>query len=362
MENSIIKNKISLEQVDLAMTTCFKELVNPLSKDIPSISKSESDLDGWDYCYAIAIGMTSVILSTDKKLEKYLAEIHSAANESSGEYDFFQKALGKLLHHKGDNIDIFKTRDGGNPDGFFHRLFWGHDIFSIEKDNPFALMIEQKGVLGGILQAVRHLIADTMSKQGLPIPGSSFFDYKNEKGKISNYILDIATQLSSNGFGTKNHRQEIYQHIATVRAQDITGSVAVKLLIDIYLKARNINDNIRSTQIRLVSYAISFFGEFIYGCVKQESAPYINMTLGVLLLSTYVKFIYINSMEITELEEQTERLLLMSAKLVAEQEKRELLIPKVNTVDELISSLVTSENNLDKLFDFLGESADEGSN
>ncbi len=63
---------------------------------------------------------------------------------------------------------------------------------SLTPHNPFAMMIEQEGsVSGGALQATRHLMADTFSKQGLPFPFSSYLDTQTKNGRPWNKIIDI---------------------------------------------------------------------------------------------------------------------------------------------------------------------------
>ena len=95
----------------------------------------------------------------------------------------------------------------------FHRLLFGHDVLATGKGlipfNPFTLMFEQQG-LAGVLQAARHLIADTMSKQGLPVPGSSFFDIDREDGNPWNKIIDWAQVLSLECCGDKKLQEVCY--------------------------------------------------------------------------------------------------------------------------------------------------------
>jgi len=179
--------------------------------DLQNIEKSESSLDVADYCFAFLFGFVGAFISTNEELERYLAEIHSAASEANGEYDKFQILMGKLLHHKSDAMDKMIKRDGTPTYIGFHRLLWGHDALRFGEDNPFCLMVQQEGdVLSGILQAFRHLIADTMSKQGLPSPGLSVLDYVDENGKISNYIIDLANNLSIDAFDNKAMSNDLF--------------------------------------------------------------------------------------------------------------------------------------------------------
>lgn len=273
-----------------------------------TIIKCESRLDGWDYCYAVAIGLAGVYITSSQKLEEYLADIHKASSDCNGEYDFFQKALGRLLHHKGDYIDkidaTFKNRKGENAYGLFHRLLWGHDILSINKDNPFYLMFQQKGVIG-IVQAVRHLLADTLSKQGLPIPGSSFLDFVDENGKTSNYLIKISTMLSEEAFDNKTRAQEIYSHMFTIKGQDLTYSGIVDVLTLLYCKLRGVSDPIRKSEMRLIAFYIAFWGKAIVGMIKQNGIPYISIPLANAMMVEWVRNDYLYRKQIKKLRETT---------------------------------------------------------
>jgi len=242
MDELYLNSQSQFVEIENSIASQFCEDKLEYFIDTEMVEKSESTLDGWDYCFAIAIGLAGAFISTNEAFGKYLDEIHKAASGTSGSYDFFQTAVGKLFNHQGDYIDIierpFKNRNGGNADCLFHRLLWGHDILDFGEDNPFKLMYKQKGTIG-LLQAVRHLIADTCSKQGLPMPGSSFFDFEyedNGKIKTSNYLIKVSKQLSEEAFGLKNKGQEIYSHLFTIRSQDVSGGAVVKILSFIYLK------------------------------------------------------------------------------------------------------------------------------
>lgn len=128
----------------------------------------ESNLDGWDYCYAVAIGLAGVLISTNEEFGRYLDQIHKVASGASGEYDRFQTFLGNILHHKGDHIDVmgdtFINRDKQNAYGLFHRLLWGHDILDVGEDNPFKLMYKQDGLRGILLPLKYRSICTTMTK------------------------------------------------------------------------------------------------------------------------------------------------------------------------------------------------------
>lgn len=294
---------------ELAVVTSESDkIINELNSYNSPI-KCESRLDGWDYCYAIALGLSGAFITTSQKLDEYLADIHKAASESAGDYDCFQKLMGRLLHHKGDFIDkvdaSFKNRSGDNAYGLFHRLLWGHDVISINKDNPFYLMFQQKGMTG-IVQAVRHLLADTLSKQGLPSPGSSLLDYIDENQKNSNYLIKISQELSLEAFDNKAMAQEIYSHMFTIKAQDLTFASVVFIMTIAYAKARKIEDPIRKSEIRLISYFISFWGKAVIGMIRQKGIPYISLPLATAMMTEWVRNDYLYRKRIKQLKTDTD--------------------------------------------------------
>ncbi|MBQ8228660.1 MAG: hypothetical protein IJZ88_06570 [Clostridia bacterium] len=355
MENFEILYQESLANVEESIIESLNELNIPESTNISTIIKSEASLDGWDYCYAIAIGLAGVFISTNEAFGHYLDQIHKAASGNSGDYDKFQSFLGDMLHHEGDHIDAiempFKNRNGDNAYCIFHRLLWGHDILSNKEDNPFLLMFNQKG-LNGIFQAVRHLLADTASKQGLPLPGSSFFDLIDDNNKTSNYLIKIAQQLSEETIGIKTGAQEIYSHMMTIRAQDVTAGVVVNLVTDLYFLLRKIENNIRRTEVKLIAYMVNFLGEAVIGSLKQNGVPYINIPLAGALTTTFIQFCYYNSSEIKSITSTTENL--HSATMKFEESNNDFLsLPTIESADEYITLSDTADANIEELLDFL---------
>lgn len=349
-------------EIEDAITSQFYEDKLEYFIDTEMIEKSESTLDGWDYCYAILIGLAGAFISSNKEFGEYLKDIHAAASGTSGDYDFFQKIAGKLFSHKGDYIDYidappFKNRNGGNAYGLFHRLLWGHDILNLGENNPFRLMYKQKGAIG-LLQAVRHLIADTCSKQGLPMPGSSFFDYtfeENGKEKTSNYLIKVSQQLSEDAFGLKNKGQEIYSHLFTIRAQDISGGAVVKTFSAIYLKARKIEDKIRKEEIKLIAYAVNFFAEAIIGTVKQNGVPYVNIPVGTAMAISFGRFCYFNYKDLKLINAETERLIKNSDELLEESKFVDEFLPQLDIAEEYMDEVDRSNENVSRLITFFGE-------
>ncbi|MCF2618170.1 hypothetical protein JQM68_13405 [Oscillibacter valericigenes] len=345
----------ALQNVEHSIMIAMENAEVPPSFSFDSVVRSEATLDAWDYCYAIAIGLAGVFIATNDAFAKYLEQIHKAASGASGEYDVFQAFLGKALHHEGDYIDAmampFKNRNGGNAYPIFHRLLWGHDILSTNVDNPFVLMFNQKG-LSGILQAVQHLLADTASKQGLPLPGSSFLDIADENNKTSNYLIKVAQQLSEESIGLKSNAQEIYAHMMTIRAQDISAGVVVKLMSELYFKLRRIEDEIRCAEIRLIAYTVNFVGEAVVGSMRQNGVPYINIPLASAMAASFARFCYLNSKEIRQLSKATATVHVQVDCLEARQTLLANLCPTKQTAAAIIEADRKTDSNIDELLDF----------
>ena len=359
-----------MTEYELALDNSIKELDELYEKvnatqnglrelDYSVIEKSPSSLDAWDYCFSIAIGMAGAFITTNEELGNYLKDIHDAASGVSGEYSALQAFLGKLLYHKGDAIDkipgekAFLNRDLDNAYGLFHRLLWGHDLLDFGPDNPFKLMVDQKGIMG-VLQVLRHLIADTMSKQGLPMPGSSFLDYhKTEDGKLSNYLIKISQELSMSSTGKKNSAQEIYAHMFTVRAQDIVGGGAVTLLVSLYEKIRGIKDSLRNVQLRLVSLSVAFFGQAIIGATRQAGVPYVNVPLFAGVMKNLVQLYYLSIKETRQLHDKTVKLIDAGSVLCDEVECSGKDIPSYEDGEDYITELENEEKNVGSLIQYL---------
>lgn len=359
MEYTELMLQESLQQLETTISLELNAEQVPQTIDAKFIEKCSSDLDGWDYCFSILIGLSGTFISSNEAFGKYLDEIHKAASGAGGDYDFFQQLIGKLLHHEGDYIDMierpFKNRAGGNANCLFHRLLWGHDILDIGEDNPFALMFKQKGMLG-VLQAFRHLLADTCSKQGLPLPGSSFFDYDDaETGKRTNYMIEVAKRLSDEAFDVKNRAQEIYSHIFTLHAQDFAGGTVVKAFSSLYFLLRKTDDNIRKAQILFIAYAVNFFLQAIIGAIKQNGVPFINIPVGTAMATEFGKFCYYNAMEISQITKETKRIVAVDEALISANNAIDELLSEHDTADEYFARLKSGEQNIGFLISALSE-------
>lgn len=346
----------SVNMLDSLSLQCKSEMESWGYIDTSAIEKSASSLDAWDYCFSIAIGMAGSKITTSEQLEVYLNDIHHAASGATGDYTKLQSFLGSLLHHQGDAIDKLSTekhfinRAYEAADIGYHRLLWGHDVLNFSANNPFKLMFDQKGV-SGILQAVRHLIADTTSKQGLPFPGSSYLDYVNDNGKVSNYLINVAKNLSMESVGNKRNAQTIYSHMFTVRSQDIMGGGAITGFATMYFKIRGIEDTIRRVQFRLIAYSVAFFGEAMLGAVNQGGVPYINIPLATVVFKNLTQLYYFSIKETRQLHDKTYELIVKGDELKAHVDETGEALISYNNADDYINELSQGQSNVDSLIE-----------
>ena len=271
---------ISVSEYESDLSRAEDRILAALDFDAPSIGERfESDMDAVDICFSMAFGLIGIFVATNEDASKWLEGVHNAASGKAGQYDAVQGVLGSLLYHKGDSLDWPIGRNGERTYVMFHRLLFGHDILatgeSLRPHNPFALMYQQSGLMG-VAQAARHIIADTMSKQGLPLPGSSYLDTERDGGRPWNRIIDWVQELSAEACGSKKMAQDIYSHMFTVRAQDMAAGGLVAALNGAYEAARGIDDPVRRAQIGLVGVSVAFFGQAAVGAARQHGVPYIN--------------------------------------------------------------------------------------
>ncbi len=348
--------KESVNKLDTLSLQCKGEMESWGYIDTTAIEKSASTLDAWDYCFSIAIGMACAKITTSEKLDNYLNDIHHAASGATGDYTRLQEFLGTLLHHQGDAIDKlasekhFINRIHESADIGYHRLLWGHDILDFGEDNPFSLMFNQQGI-AGILQTVRHLIADTTSKQGLPLPGSSYLDYSNENGKISNYLIKIAKQLSEDSVGNKRNAQSIYSHMFTVRAQDIMGGGAIAGFATMYFKIRDIQDSVRRIQFRLIAYSVAFLGQAMLGALKQGGIPYINLPLAATVLKSLVQLYFFSIKETRQLHDKTFELIARGDALADKVTENGEGLGSYENAEGYLEDLSQGQKNVDSLIE-----------
>lgn len=315
-ESAVLEHSLrQLAELEQSLSQVEVDLANLHHLDLGLI---ESNMDGPDVGLALIYGVLGGIFASNEAIRKFLDSIHTDASSKRPE-----SFLGKLLHHRGDWIDKVEMPDGtfkfvnrlGQETGpFLHRVLFGHDPFSLSGDNPFIVLSKQYGILRGTLQVFRHLVADTFSKQGLPIPFHSFFDHQNSDGKLTNWLIDIAKQTKAST-GTRLNSQQVFGELFTIHMQDILSMGLTWGLCTAHIKIRGIEDKVRASQIRIVAYAATFFTQVTVGMAKNGGVPYINWPALSLLLKEIYGFLKLNWGEIKQLERVTEQVVLKNAEL-----------------------------------------------
>ena len=231
--------------------------------------------------------------------------------------------MGRLLAHRGDQIDKagvgdgvyqFIKRDGSRVGAQgIHRLFYGHDPFSLGADNPFRVLTKQYGLIRGIIQVLRHLLADTFSRQGLPIPFHSFLDY-DKNGSVENWLGTWASQLKG---ASGLNPMEAFGHVGTIRTQDFVSQGLTWSLCRAYIHLADITDKTRACQVRLVAYGTHFLSHVLINQLRY-GIPGINYPVLAMTIKEFAQFMWLNYADIRELEENTR--LLVSRNIQLENE------------------------------------------
>ena len=113
--------------------------------------------------------------------------------------------LAKLLRHPNSPMDVMPgTNRYGTKN---HRILYGHDLFNPMETWP--QMVKECGSKGNAaIEWIRHLVADTFAKEGLPLPGHSHF---------RQFLMD---QLGND-----------WSKYVTIKARDVTGAALVSAIL-----------------------------------------------------------------------------------------------------------------------------------
>lgn len=267
---------------------------------------SLDDITTADMFFAAMAGLLGSVVSTSDRLKSLLHEIHNDASLKKP-----KTVLGMLFGHVGDAID--HTTRGGKPFAtYMHRLFGGHDILSIgHGDNPFVLLCKQYGIPKGIVQTLRHLLADTFSKNGGVLPGSSFLDFVREDGSVGNFIDEWSREIASR---TGLSSQEVYAELFAIKMQDVISLGVIDVLLKVYKKGMALSKNrvcytdIASSQIRLIALATAAMCSAGIGAIKHKGVVKNNIPVFVDLAREMAHLISLNKMEDKKLFQKNDSL------------------------------------------------------
>jgi hypothetical protein len=289
------------------------------------------------------------LISTNDEFREYCDSVHQDASKNKS-----ATFLGSRFSHKGDNIDLspgidgvkkFIDRHGDQCGPSFHRVMFGHDPFSLHGDNPFVILTEQHGFAKGTLKTVRHLLGDTFSKQGLPIPFHSYFDVGSDSD-LGNLFAAWSIEASK---GTSLSHNEAFGQLFSLRAQDITGTIATAFFAKAYFKLFGIEDPIRQCQFKLIAYSTTFVSASIRFYMKT-GVPGINWPCILLLLKELWMFFRLNYRDIKNLEQRTGLLVERNKDLEIKVYEGGLALPSLSTAEDYFCELRRGEANLRRLF------------
>ncbi|WP_114393536.1 hypothetical protein [Oleisolibacter albus] len=312
--------QLSLCQLDDVQSR-FGKQITPVERTLGSLGKiSPPSNDPRNFILPVLYGATGAAISASDAVKEFSKKIHDIASSGKAPKTAFEHIIKLLMGHKDDAIDAvngeYINRAGERVSFGIHRLMWGHDIFSIGPDNPFALLIKQEGsIFGGIAQVFRHLVGDTFSKQGLPIPFHSFFDYVQDNGKLGNRLWDIAKSSTNGGDGAEI--VQAFGNLFTIKAADIGATGLTSMLCAAHNRVMNRDDEAAANQVRVIAYSSQFFGKATIGVMKT-GVPFISWPTAVMTIKEMYSLYRINYRDIAELEKVTKRIYDENARLEAE--------------------------------------------
>ena len=320
----------------------YSEQINECMNGMDTLDECaevKSELLPIDYSMAMLLGVIGAFITSSKNVEKFLNEIHEiASTPAKGSDDIYKKIVKFLLGHNGDYIDSVPVKEGDKVvrrfvtrqaeeagDAYImtsarsgpHRIFWGHDILSFGKDNPFVIMQKQMPGLKGIVQTIKHLTADTFSKQGLPIPTSSWWDYtytdKRGVERTGNKLLDYCNKVyemstSKDKINVTGANNDIFNHMFSIHIQDIGTQKLGSVLCDRYLSYKKISNEATKHQFKLIFAAVLFYMNSIIGMVKY-AIPYINWAAALMMIKELTGMMWESNKETYQLQRVTDRLL-----------------------------------------------------
>ncbi len=180
-----------------------------------SIHQSEWDAEGdlealrpSDIAVGLVAGFAGSLTSAG--LEKPLAKVHDRPPGMKKDNPILWR-ISEYLKHEGSPMDAMRGRK--------HRFKHGHDIF-----NPLEvwddLVKQYGGNYGAALHWVRHMVCDSLSKEGLPLPGHSLFS-----GRLRDFLV-------------KNFRADELASYFSVRTRDLLGAGLVTAILFAYHRYR----------------------------------------------------------------------------------------------------------------------------
>lgn len=303
-----------------------------------------------NFVMPLLYGATAALVSSSASVNSLLNDIHDRqANLQSG-------IIPKLFGHKGDWIDkggfdsagarLFINRAGGPAEIGAHRILFGHDIFSTSTDNPFGVLTRQHGLWKGVARVFQHLLADTFSKQGLPIPFHSHFDNSNSE-TITNGLLEFA---GANARGSDLNKYEAFNRMFTIKAADVAGTGLAAALCFTHNSILNQDDKSAASLVRVIAYSTQFFARALVGIVKT-GVPFISWPTAIMAIKEIYGMYRLNWSEIVALERKTVKILAEGIQIEALVFADGANLVSHNAADGLLAEFSAFDDRMDTMVD-----------
>lgn len=211
--------------------------------------------------------------------------------------------------HSGETID--RVPDADQAGGWGHRWRYGHDLL-----NPFEIdwseyeeIARESGTflpvwMKAALYWIRHLIQDTFSKEGLPIPGHSYLlrllnwiQYLLSGGKEGDPWIDPETD------------HEMLKIFGTIKMRDVAGTALTTLIMKLYLwgteenwKEANSKQNYRTCSLMLGAYWVNL----CTGLMVPRKSKTLNLSAIYLIRKYLFALVKINILVSKLLQERDE--------------------------------------------------------
>lgn len=222
----------------------FQELLTKSEKTIEKYNISENnftDLSKYDSLNDkdILITLTAGCLGaiTPKISSDFFDKIHETLNKSNS-------ILGKIFNHRGEWIDSVMREDGRRViKGKFHRFRpdGNHDLLNLQ---GLITSVRQFGLLKGTIKYIIHMILDSCSQTGIPLPGTS------------NFLYYIRTKMGMKLYSLKDQSYWSALRMGNFLQCGVTSSILM-----VYEKIEKIpQDSLRIPQLGLWSHGLSLLG------------------------------------------------------------------------------------------------------
>jgi hypothetical protein len=226
--------------------------------------------------------------------------------------------------HGGEPIDRVPGSDQSG--GWGHRWEYGHDLlnpFEVDWDEYMKIAQASGTVLPVWMKAafywVRHLFQDSFSKEGLPLPGHSYFLR----------FLNWLQHLLSGGTEGKpwidpKRDNEMLKIFGTIKMRDVAGTALTTIIMKLYLwgtedswKEANSKQNYRTCSLMLGAYWVNL----CVGLMVPQKAKTLNIPAIPLIARYLWALLRINS-EVSGLLQSRDKIIQGNWVILARNDER----------------------------------------